>query len=447
MSPRARLMTLLTVGIAMVAAVVIALSVIPDRPEEAARPDPVAATVPVALNADGVPAKFSLGVILTFGSSGEPGSEYNRAVQGAVVAAQRFSKGGTEVTLSARNDSGTEDGAREAVRSLAEQGVSGVVVSTTGAQARAAAKAAEELGLPVILPYAEPSEPADSTWTTSPSATALDAALGAALEGKIRLLVVNDGGSVPSAAEGAQTLNLQDFEDITALAQAAAIRTGDQPLPPAEGASAGAESVRVSDPADAVIVSAATPHRLARLVQSLQSRDVSVPMVLSREATAPAFATELSVVDGAVSGQLMSVAAVNGDGAALQQDAQGRGMSAFLSAVRMFSGDPQIKNLTGDVAFSADAWAADAAGHDAVVALVRAAAVAESSLPRDVSEALSTMTLGAGDGLAGPALDFTAAAALTAKPVPVHASSQDLGLRPTDGSAPRLVWVPAATSP
>jgi hypothetical protein len=436
-------MTLIVAGAAVVVAAAIALTFTLNRPKAAPRPDPVAATVPVALTAEGLPKNFTIGVVLTLGQSGEPGSEYNQAAQGAIVAAQRFAQGGAAVALSAQNDRGTEDGARAAVGALAEQGVSGVVVATTGPQARAAAKAAEELGLPVILPYAQPSDPALATWTTGPSGESADAALRSALNGKNRVLLVVDGGEIPALAGIAQTLNLDGFEQVTDLAQEAAVQTGDQLRPPAEGAPAGAESTRVAEPADAVVVSAATPQRLARLVQALQSRDVSVPMIIPAGATAPAFAFTLSELDGAASGQLVSVAPAGGDATALQQDAHGRGMSAFLSAVRLASGDPEVKNLTNDAPFSADAWAADSRSHDAVVALVRAAALADSGDPAKVGSALRTMSFGPGEGLAGPALDFSRSEALSAETVPVHASPQDLGLRPPDEDAPRLVWVPA----
>lgn len=447
MSPRGRLMTLIFAGVAVVVAAAVALTVTLNRPAEASRPDPVAATVPVALKTGGLPKDFSLGVVLTLGQSGEPGSEYNRAAQGAVVAAQRFAQGGAAVALSAQNDRGTEDGARAAVRALAEQGASGVVVATTGPQARAAAKAAEELGLPVILPYAEPSDPAQATWTTGSTGASVEAALRTALNGKSRVLLVGDGGEIPAPVGISQTLNLDGFDDLTDLAQEAAIQTGDQLRPPAEDAPTGAESTRVAERADAVIISAATPQRLARLVQALQSRNVSVPMIIPGGATAPAFASTLSELDGAASGQLVGIAAVGSDATALQQDAEGRGMSAFLSAVRLASGDPEIRNLTKDAPFSADAWAADSGSHDAVVALVRAAALAGSGDPFKVGAALRTMSFGPGEGLAGPALDFSRSAALTAEATPVYASPQDLGLRPLDEDAPRLVWVPAPANP
>lgn len=443
MSARTRLLTLVIAGVAVVAAVAVAIAFTLNRPKEAARPDPVAATVPVALKAEGLPKDLSIGVVLTYGQAGEPG--YNRAAQGAVVAAQRFAEGGAQVNLQARNDRGTEDGARGAVKALADDGVSGIIVASTGQQARAAAKAAEELGLPVILPYTEPSDPASSTWTTKPSGAATDDALRSVLEGKQKVLLVNDGGPAPVSIQTAGTLNFADFEDVSALAQETAVQTGDQPIAPAENADS--EPARIVEPADALIVSAATPQRLAFLVQALQARDVSVPMVLPDGATAPAFAATLAEVDGTASGQMVTIATAGDDSTALQQDAQGRGMSAFLSAVRLVATDPEVKNLTGDGPFAADAWAADSASHDAVVALVRAAALARSGEPSEVAEALRSLSLGPGEGLAGPTLDFSRSAALSGKPTPVYASAQDLGLRPADETAPRLVWVQSPATP
>lgn len=447
MSSRTRLITLTAAGVAVVLVAAVALAVALNRPKEAPRPDPVAATVPVALQAEGLAKNISIGVVLTLGQSGEPGSEYNRSAQGAIVAAQRFAQGGAPVALRAENDRGTEDGARTAVLALSGQGVSGVVITSTGPQAQAAAKTAAELGLPAILPYAETTDAAPATWTTGPTAAAVEAALQAALAGKNRVLQIGDGAVAPASVRSVQTLNLENFPDVLALAQETAVQTGDQLRPLADDAPAGAEPIRVAEPADALVVSAATPQRLARLVQALQSRDVSVPLVLAGGATAPAFASTLAELDGAASGQLVSVAPAGGDATALQQDAQGRGMSAFLSAVRLAAGNPDVKNLTGDAPFAADAWAADPHSHDAVVALVRAAALAGSGEPAEVGAALATLSFGPGEGVAGPALDFSSPAALTVAAVPAYASAQDLGLRPVDENAPRLVWVPAPVGP
>lgn len=447
MSARAKPIALISAGVTVLVAAAIALTVTLGGPKAAPRPDPVAATVPVALSAEGLPKNFSIGVVLTLGQSGEPGTEYTPAAQGAIVAAQRFAQGGAAVALPTENDRGTEDGARAAVRALAERGASAVVLASTGPPARAAAKTAEELGIPAILPYTEPADPSLATWSMGPSGVSVEAALRTVLNGKNNVLLVNDGGPMPASVKESQTLNLEGFDALLDLAQEAAIRTGDQLRPPAGDASAGAEYTRVAQPAEAVVVSAATPLRLARLVQALQSRNVSVPVVIADGATSPAFASALDELDGAASGQLVSVAPPGGDAAALQQDGQGRGMSAFLSAVRLASGEPKIKNLTGDAPFSVDAWAADSRSHDAVVAFVRAAELAGSGDPAKVGTALRTMSFGPGEGVAGGTLDFSRSSALTMEATPVHASPQDLGLRPPDQDAPRLVWLPAPTNP
>lgn len=445
MSSRKKLLTLVVAAIAVLSAAAIALTVTINRPKEALKPDPVAATVPVALPSEGLPKDFSVGIVLTVGQFGEPGTEYNKAAQGAIVAAQRFAQGGAAVALPTENDRGTEEGARNAVRALAEQGASGILVVSTGPQSRAAVETAQELGLPAILPYAEAAD-SETTWSMAPSAASVEAALQTALAGKSRVLFVGDGGEVPKSVGTWQALNRDGFSEVLDLAQEAAILTGDQLRPPAVDAPAGTESIRTAESADAVVVSAATPERLATLIHALQSRNVSVPLIMAGGATAPAFASALSQLDGAASGQLVSIAPAAGDASALQQDAQGRGMSAFLSAMRLVSGDLEIKNLTGDTTFFADAWAADSNSHDAVVALVRAAALSGSTDPAKVGAMLRTLSLGPGEGVAGPALDFSRSAAVTAEAIPIYASQQDLGLRPADGAAPRLVWVPGPAS-
>ena len=117
-------------------------------------------------------------------------------------------------------------------------------------------------------------------------------------------------------------------------------------------------------------------------------------------------------------------------------------MSAFLSAVRNTAADGDQKNLTGDQPFSSVAQVADSRSHDAVLALVQAAAAAKSADPAKISDAFASLTLTQDDGLAGPALDFGQSTALDPQSVhSLRSSNQDLGFRPTTENAdPRLVW-------
>ena len=91
--------------------------------------------------------------------------------------------------------------------------------------------------------------------------------------------------------------------------------------------------------------------------------------------------------------------------------------------------------------------AADTRSHDAVVALVTAAAKAGSSDPAAVTKALSGLTVTHADGLAGPDLHLGAAGTLADDDVhALQASTQDPGLRPAAAAAePRLFWFSAPT--
>lgn len=443
MSRRARLLAWGGGALVIAVAAAVALTLWLHRPQETAAADAVVATVPVGIAAPDLPKDTEIGVILTLGTSSSAGSEEEQAAQGAVVAAQRLKQGGNPITLTARNDRGTADGARQAVAELAEKGVSGLVIASTGDQAAAAAEAASEAGLPTILPYADPEVSGDTMFSTAPSAAAVKAATKRALTEAHSVLLVDAGGGTPAGVTASRTLHLSDFDDATALATEAAILTGDQLREPAADAGRGAKATRQKDPNDAVVLSADSQARAALITQALQARGVSAPIVLGPAATSPAFATALAEQDGAASGQLVSVGAAWGDAVALQSDDEGRAMSAFLSAVRLAAADDGVKNLTGDAPFADSAWAADARSHDAVIALVQAAARAESKDPAKVAEALRGSTPGAAEGLAGPALDFSGSDALTAPVSPVYASNQDLGLRPAGSGTQSLVWIQA----
>ena len=107
-------------------------------------------------------------------------------------------------------------------------------------------------------------------------------------------------------------------------------------------------------------------------------------------------------------------------------------MSEDPAAVDILDGQP-----FGDAA----AGGADVASHDAVVALVRAAAQAGSTDPAAVGRALATLRLDHGDGLAGGDLDLTGYVALsTDAVVTLVSTNQDPGLRATSKAHPLLYW-------
>ena len=136
------------------------------------------------------------------------------------------------------------------------------------------------------------------------------------------------------------------------------------------------------------------------------------------------------------------------DVAALDPGTEGAAVSAYLAALRVTAEDGDVTDFFDDEKFETVAGAADARSHDAVVALVTAAAAAGSAEPGDVRDALAGLTPDASDGLAGPALDFSAPAAVSGDAVvSLQATTQDPGLRPVDlAGAPRLYWFESPTA-
>ena len=123
-----------------------------ESPEETGRPVSPPA---VELAPEGVPEDVSIGVVVSLTSAPGEGAQWNEAAEGARVAAYRYGLGDVDVSLVPRDDQGTADGADAAVRELAEEGVSGIVMATEGKHVTGALDAASELGVPVLLPYAD----------------------------------------------------------------------------------------------------------------------------------------------------------------------------------------------------------------------------------------------------------------------------------------------------
>lgn len=443
-----RAVVIVAIAVVVVAAVVAAFFVV----RSLATPAPaeaVPATVPVAISGAKVPKSTKIGVVITLGT-GE-GSEWNEAAQGALVAQKRLAMGGTDVELVTRNDSGTADGAEAAVQQLVDQGVAGIVVASSGSHVSGALSAAAAAKVPVVLPYAAAGD--GDSWSTAPTSASTGAAIEQALGDAKAPLLVDLGGGSPRGVQVSHVVNAGDAADDTSLATTVAQRTGAQTADAgqtdgdqagtdqtgtADGADGGAAPVAVDS--DAVVVSGPA-DRQAAFLAALQAADVSVPVVLTADATSPAFGPALLAADGSLSGTFTTVGVETDDALALSSDASGRAMSAYLAAVRVLADDDDAENLTGDQAFSAVAWAADARSHDAVVALVRAVAAAKSTEPAQVTDALADLRLGVDDGVAGPSLDFTRSQAMRSSATVLSASSQSLGLRPTTtDSAPQLVW-------
>ncbi|QHC55973.1 ABC-type branched-subunit amino acid transport system substrate-binding protein [Rathayibacter tanaceti] len=414
--PRRQTLILLGGGVGallLLGGVLIAL--LPPRPA----PTTTVAELPVGLSCARVPEGLTFGVVVSLSSAPGEGAEWKDAANGTVAAAHRFAMGGCKVDLVAADDHGTPEGARAAVEELAGKQVSGLVLATDGAHTGAAADAARAAGIAAVLPYdSDPAAAGDGAWLTGPDTASADTALVDAAGADARVLLVDAGGGTPAGLSPAAAVTVDPGGTADALIAAA--------RPHLEGEQA-AERIVVSGPAAAQ----------ATAVAALQAAGTTAPILLTPDALSPVFAPDLVEAGGTLSGDLTTVGVDSGDAVALRGDERGRAASAFLSAVRMTAEDSERTTLFGDRPFREVAAVADAASHDAVVALVRASAAAGSSAPSAVAAALNGSTAGSVEGLAGPPLDFGAATAIDAPVVALHASPQDLGLRPAD---PPLLW-------
>ena len=373
-----------------------------------AAPTPASA-VPVALTTDGAVPSITIGVVVSASSEPGQGGDWLGPAEGA---------------------QGTAEGAAAAVGQLAAQGVSGVVLATSGSHVTAALDAAGAAGLPALLPYETDPTVLDGhenrAWLTGPYTEALDAAVSSALSqtGVHAPFVVDAGGALPSTVSAAQSHSYSDGADT-------------KPMTDALTAAAGAGSV------DCVVI-AGSAHAQATAVRAIEGTGTALPIILTPQARSSAFPAALVEAGGSLNANMTTVGVADSDPAALSTGERAEGLSAFLGAIRLMAQDPGQTDLFGAEAFSASsARTADARAHDAVVALVRAAEATGSTDPAKVGTALASLRLGNADGLAGADLTFTGRTALApSSVVALTATSQDPGLRalPGGGAGPGLFW-------
>lgn len=436
--------TLLIVAVVVVIALVLSIVYLV-RANADDGPDAVAVTVPVALSDVDLPSGSSIGVVLTSGDDTTEGSQWNQAAQGAVVAQQRLELGGNDVTLMTENDAGSSEGSAEAVQNLIDQGVAGIIYASSGNHVADGLAVAEDAEVPVILPYEAAGEDVTNQWSLALGDDEAATTLAAEVGNYERPLHINAGAPLPDAVAVSDEVEFTGETDTTAFGEEMALRTGADPFENGAYTGGGEDEQSpapvVENPADVVVVSG-HPVLQARAVFALQAGNVSVPVVLTQDAVSPSFDQALLEQGGTVSSSLRTVGASWDDGAALGRSGQSRAMSAFLTANRQIADNESLQNLTEDAPFVESAAVTDVRSHDAVLALSNALSDAGNTDPANVAESLSELELAAGDGIAGPQLDFANAQAMTGDATVLHASSQQLGLRPTVGEySDVLVWI------
>ena len=415
-------------------------------------PDAVAVTVGVPITGVKLPKGTTIGVIRTQAAGVTPGNQWEDAAEGAVVARERLAMGGADIELLHENDRGSASGAAAAVEALAEQGVSGIVWASSGPHLMAGLAAAEAAGIPVILPYAPVPERGShgaftGVWSLAPTEVDIANGLSATLRSYDRPLHIDAGEPLPDGVEVAETLEFAPNGDSAALAREIAWQVG---------ASTTAERAYESDqdenrnrepidtPADVIIVSG-HPLGQANVIHAIQTHRLPVPIVVTPSAPGVELQQALAQQGGTVSAHLRTVGYDVGDAVALSSSPQGRATSAYLTAARQVAADDSIRSLAEDGSFADVATSADSRAHDAVLALTYAASRARSPEPTDLGQALSSLALAAGEGVAGTALNFAQPQAADSSVTLLHATTQELGLRPLNTSdtpsGAVLVWI------
>ncbi len=398
-----------------------------EQGEDAPSVTPVAVSPqPVALSANGLPGPIKIGIMVSLSSLPGEGTDWALAAEGARVAAHRFGLAGHRVELVPVDDQGSTAHAVEAIAGLAEQGVAGVVLATSGTHVQQAIVEATSRKLPVVWPYGVADDYLlPGAWATGPLRSQHDAAIVAALDRlgvSQPILITGMGATTPADLEPVAELqfNLASQNEATFIESlsALALETGD--------------SVVIIGDADSSAQAAIAVRRAG----------VSLPILLTDAARSPVFSQRMMGDTGSLNGTYWCVGVDNDDPASVRRDATGQAVAAFVEAVSA-TASTEATRFFEETPFSEVAYAADTASHDAVVALVKAAAQAKRTDAAGVLAALPRLIVDHEDGLAGPTLNCETLAALPAESVvPLVATATYAASRP--GNHAMLRWFAAA---
>ncbi len=377
---RRRVGLIIGATIVLLIAVVGAIFFIPGK-----TPDPYEAPS-LAVKIPNAPENIDVGVVVSFTEDASQGAGWDRAVEGASVAAWRLGLSGVNVRLHVVSDKGSAEGVKEAVAQLKEKNVSGIIAATDGTHTTTLTDVAAQSGIPLIYPYASPQEAqGEHAWTMAPSRTQTETVLADSLRNRslTKPLVLFPEG---------QPLTIPSSTPVS-YAPGAAASVIDSLVQ------------QVKDTSSDSIVVSGSPADLAAVVKGLREKDVHLPLFVTKDGQNPLFAQTL-LEAGVDIADLSVVGVPTPDVTAFSAGLRGAQASNFVQSVTIMSRDNERMSIDSSVPFNETSIYADAQSHDALLALVHAIA-ASSSNPDDVAEALTTQQLSASNGLVGPDLDFS----------------------------------------
>lgn len=412
---------------AIVAACVVVLGLVAGVAAWQMRAEPVlnqpTTANPIALKVDGLPKGLKVGIVLSVSSPSGQGEQWRSAAEGAQVAAHRMQMAGKPVTLVTADDKGGIEGARKAAQKLIDDGVSAIVLASSGSHLDGAVETAERAGVPVLSPYSSDyAVTGGGVWTTGPTGEEVATALQELMADREldKPLLVDGGGGPIAGVLAADTINVEAGTDVADVSKLLKKRATKE-----------INSILVSGPAEVQ----------ALVLRAAQGKRINRPIILTPEALSPDFPRALTEAGGSLTTPMSAVGLDTGDSVSLRKGPDGEAMSSFLGGLRLMAQDDTTKGLLGEESFADVGYAADARSHDAVLAAARAAAAAKSTKPEEVGAALAGLQLTHADGLVGPDLDFTSSDSLAkGSVVALSSSDQTLGLRPVDDEHPQLSW-------
>jgi hypothetical protein len=344
-------------------------------------------------------------------SSAGPGADLKDMASGAYVAAIRLNDaktGSDHVSLVVADDNGTPDGATNAVTSLVDQGVIGIVYASQGEQLLAGAATAAEKGVAVVYPYADDARIADqgaTSYVAAPTIAQVAAKLAEHVKDAGKVALLRQAGAYGDAGKAALTAAGLSFVSDTPI-------TATDAVP--------GKSIASANP-DAVIVWADAATSLVA-ADALSAGGFGGEMLFGDRAAVPAFAH-------GIAGSLAP--AVN-DGALSAGSWAGPDLPTAAADAFYFAREQAISS--GAVA--ADLSVADFRSHDAVLALVHAAE--QKSDRASVLDGIKAVATPSVAGTVGAPTDFSKQLAFGAQDVALLSYSNlndGSGRYPTDATA------------
>lgn len=376
-------------------------------------------TAPLAISVD-VPNGLKVGVIYSLSESPAVESSFWKSAEGIQVAKYRIEKGGSEVALLTADDRGSENGAQEAVASLADQGVSAIIVATSGPHTSAIAETAREMRIPAIFLYeGDAVELGDGIWTMAPTEAEVAGNIRKTLNSRnySRSLLVSYEGKL-EAVPAAHTIPYAASTDLAVLGEEIYQALND-------------EEKRI----DSIVISGPSRYQ-TDILGELKKRAITVPLILDTSARAPAFGERISS-EGILSGDYTTVGIPSIDMIALSGNLAGNAAAVFFTALRLMD-DIETTDLLAQSPFAESCEYADGVSHDALLAIAIAAEQAGSAEANAVAKALSDVQLTTDNGAVTGDADFRGGNAKAQSFGSLRASTLDPNLRTS--TSPLLFW-------